>query len=176
MKKNTPKYIARHGSDMTNKQAMIVGETLEKMKDQKIRRTPKNFLELATNPKSELHSFFDWDNESAANTARLERARQLISSVQIIDYKIEAHAKAFHSIVSYEVADNKQSLSHAYEEREIVLKTPSKLEQVSNALFERLQPIVREAQSLHLGTHDPAWRAIILAVTTNTPKSIKKTN
>jgi hypothetical protein len=41
---------------------------------------PERVVEAARNPKSPLHSSFEWDNRKAATAYRLEQARTLISA------------------------------------------------------------------------------------------------
>lgn len=45
---------------------------------------PEKVVERARNPRSPLHSQFQWDDTEAAQQWRLEQARRLIRSVQVI--------------------------------------------------------------------------------------------
>ena len=60
--------------------------------------TPKDVVDDARNPNSPLHSFFDWNDTSAAEQHRLHQARGLIRSVVAIfvdDEKPAQRTKAF---------------------------------------------------------------------------------
>lgn len=41
-------------------------------------------VDEAVNPASPLHRYFEWDNDAAAATYRLEQARQIIRSVHVV--------------------------------------------------------------------------------------------
>ena len=45
--------------------------------------TAKNLLEFSKNPKSPLHTMFEWDDSIAANRYRIEQARKIINSIEI---------------------------------------------------------------------------------------------
>ncbi len=46
--------------------------------------TPHQVLDLARDPKTELHKCFDWDDSSAAEKWRLEQARQVCKSFTVV--------------------------------------------------------------------------------------------
>lgn len=52
----------------------------------KLRReiTPKDVLQDASDPRSIMHSFFEWDNRKAAAAHRLQQARQLLARLVVI--------------------------------------------------------------------------------------------
>src|SRR5210317_675994 len=57
---------------------------IEKMaKRRRGKITPQQVLEAARNESSPLHSFFDWDDDVAAESWRLHQARTLIKSVKV---------------------------------------------------------------------------------------------
>lgn len=47
------------------------------------RLTPKDVVDAARPPSSPLHPFFEWDDETAAESWRIETARELIRSVRV---------------------------------------------------------------------------------------------
>ncbi len=52
--------------------------------------TPRDVLELARDPKTELHKCFDWDDTSAAEKWRIQQARQVcISFVVRVEKSVE---------------------------------------------------------------------------------------
>lgn len=52
----------------------------------KLRReiTPRDVLHDASDPRSVMHSFFEWDNRKAAAAHRLHQARQLLARLVVI--------------------------------------------------------------------------------------------
>lgn len=56
---------------------------LKQLEDRKGRLTPEQVLEAASDPKSALHSQFEWDDSKAAYAHRLDQARELIRRVKI---------------------------------------------------------------------------------------------
>jgi hypothetical protein len=46
--------------------------------------TPEAVVEAAKNPRHILHEVFDWNDQTAAHQHRLNAARQLISSIEVI--------------------------------------------------------------------------------------------
>lgn len=64
-------------------QPQVAGETLEKIRKRNKDKMllPQEVVDAARSSKSPLHSCFDWDDVTAANEARLERARMLIRCV-----------------------------------------------------------------------------------------------
>lgn len=62
--------------------APSVRDVLESL-EQNGRLTPHDVLDEARHPDSPLHARFNWDDESAAESWRLEQARRLIRSVQV---------------------------------------------------------------------------------------------
>lgn len=64
----------------------IVVDALEQVrkKNRKGKLLPREVVESAANPESPLHSYFDWNDSSAAAKYRDWQARQLIASVEIV--------------------------------------------------------------------------------------------
>lgn len=57
-------------------------------------------VELAVKPSCPLHSFFEWDDEKAAEEYRLTQARLLLRSIIIIDETVEGGTvRAFYNVV-----------------------------------------------------------------------------
>ena len=46
--------------------------------------TPRDVLELARDPRTELHKCFDWDDTIAAEKWRLHQARQICGSISVV--------------------------------------------------------------------------------------------
>ena len=97
-----PKYSARPGGFLNNKQAKVLGNFIEKyFPDGMI--TPEELLNAARPKKSEIHSLFDWDDTRAAEKYRLFQARNIIRCV-VVEFK-EKHVPAFHRVF---VSENKK--------------------------------------------------------------------
>ncbi|RLG20654.1 hypothetical protein DRN72_04825 [Methanosarcinales archaeon] len=77
-------YKARPGSRITDKQAQIYGECLEKIAEEKGVITPPDVVEEAKSETSPLHDYFEWDNEVAGEKYRLHQARNLINSIIVV--------------------------------------------------------------------------------------------
>jgi len=77
-------FKARKGSRITDKQAQIYGECLEKIAEKKGVITPPDVVEEAKSETSPLHDHFEWDNEAAAEKYRLHQARNLINSIIVV--------------------------------------------------------------------------------------------
>ncbi len=75
------KYKARKGSKFQKKDAQVIGETIEKLKEKKGYVKTEDIVESARIKKSPLHKYFEWDNSKAAQKYRLQQARGMISSV-----------------------------------------------------------------------------------------------
>ena len=75
------KYKARKGAKFNSKEAQVIGETIESLKDDKGHITSKSVVEEARNKSSSIHKFFEWDNNKAAEEFRLQQARDLVNHV-----------------------------------------------------------------------------------------------
>lgn len=79
--------------------ASEVGTHIEFLRQQgKGELTPQDVLSDARNPNSPLHSYFEWDDNAAAEQYRLQQARGLIRSVVAVyvqDDKPAQRTKAF---------------------------------------------------------------------------------
>ena len=64
--------------------AEVVGKTIEKIEKKHGECTAPLLLEEARNPKSKIHSLFEWDDTVAAEKWRLTQASQIITAVAVI--------------------------------------------------------------------------------------------
>ena len=74
-------YRAREGSPFSNKEAQIVGETLNNLRDRKGELTTERIVETARNETSPLHKYFEWSDNTASELYRLQQARHIINHV-----------------------------------------------------------------------------------------------
>jgi hypothetical protein len=61
----------------------IAAEELSRLQNLYGSITPELLVNEATNPKSVLHSIFEWDDHKAAHGYRLQQARILLNNIQI---------------------------------------------------------------------------------------------
>lgn len=62
---------------------MSLQDSIQELYDEHGYITPRIVLDTARDPEHPLHRYFDWNDATAAETARLSRARQLISRCKI---------------------------------------------------------------------------------------------
>lgn len=108
--------------------ADIVGTHIEMLREKfKGELTPQDILDDARNDNSPLHSFFEWDDNAAAEQYRLSQARGLIRSVVAIYVQEDRPAvrtRAYVHIPQGETSHYREA-SHAMSQkstREAVLK------------------------------------------------------
>lgn len=80
----------------------VIGDALEKIRTANDGRIqPKAVVESARSQKNPLHKHFEWDDSVAAESFRLEQARELIRCVRIIDTDVKrGNVQAFVSVKS----------------------------------------------------------------------------
>ena len=118
-------YFAAQGSHFSDKDAQVIGPILNKLANEN-KSTSNDIVLEAKKKRSPIHSFFEWDNDIAANEYRLEQARLMARSivVKIQTADGEKDIRAFHPIQV--VRDNKKS----YLSIEIIKSNPEYAEQV----------------------------------------------
>ena len=123
------RYVFKDDGPLTIKGAakanpQRIGEELAKVAAAaKGRLTPSAVVEAARNPRSALHKIFEWDDAKAAQSWRLEQAREIIRVVRVID-EDDQPQRAFLSIgdkagVSYRSAEE---VSHSRDLQLAVLR------------------------------------------------------
>ncbi len=75
-------YFSALGSRFTEEQAQVIGPELERLAARG-RATEMDIVHAATDPRSPLHPFFEWDNSEAARKYRLLQAREMARAVQV---------------------------------------------------------------------------------------------
>jgi len=98
------KYKARHGAKFNSIEAQTIGKTLESLRDSKGHLRPKTIVDEARDHRSELHKHFEWSNTRAAESYRLQQARDLVNhivEVRIINKK-KVDTRAFVSVTDKE--------------------------------------------------------------------------
>lgn len=80
------KYVKSNSCiSLSAKEAAVVGKTLSNIQREMSVITPKIVVEKASDPRSPLHKYFEWDDTVAAQKHREWQARFLITSVHIVD-------------------------------------------------------------------------------------------
>lgn len=90
-------YKAVFGSHLSDADAAVIGKRLEWIAAGG-EVTAASVLADAKLPHSPLHTFFEWDDNAAAQKYRLEQARKLVRSVRVVIEReggIEVSARAF---------------------------------------------------------------------------------
>lgn len=81
-------------------------------------------VDVARDPKHPLHSRFEWNDELAANSYRVEQARALIRTVRV-RYVSESSSQASDSVRAFSSVRTPQG-GHAYEPTAEVVRDPVK--------------------------------------------------
>jgi len=134
MKKEVKKYVAKKGAHITDEQAQLYGEYIDKNDF----HTPDEIVSDARSPKSTLHSFFDWDNTEAAEKWRKQQARILLNSIQIsiiftdskgkpISSKVVDRYESIKTIITDSEEEGKQTV---YLTNDEILENPNYIDQI----------------------------------------------
>lgn len=91
--------------------------------------TPHEVLDVARNPKSPLHKYFEWEDSKAAEAYRLYQARNLVLSIKIEDDSGESY-RAFESVV---IDEHKM-----YVPMKTISDSPDLMEQVLHSILNEL--------------------------------------
>jgi len=102
-----------HGSRLSQSQADKYGGRIAKLQEKSSDKaiTPEEVLEDAKKKSSPLHDFFDWDDMSAASAYRIDQARYLLRSIEIVivqEDSSEVEVRAFHNVTIVPVKDKEE--------------------------------------------------------------------
>lgn len=75
-------YYAEAGSRFSNKDAVKIGPVLFEMSEHG-GVTPRDVVDAARSTNSPLHSYFEWNDEKAADLFRLEQGRNMLRSINV---------------------------------------------------------------------------------------------
>lgn len=85
--------IPRKNSGLGKEDIAIVIGVLKKLADRDGKVTPESILAEASTDGSEIHRFFQWDDQIAAVEHRLHQARQLVRSVIFLPVRVDNRPK-----------------------------------------------------------------------------------
>jgi hypothetical protein len=77
-------YKPRKGSPLTQEQAQRYGPRIQELIDRYGDVSAEDVLKDAKKKSSPLHDFFEWDDAKASRLYRLEQARMMVRSVEIV--------------------------------------------------------------------------------------------
>ena len=75
------KYKARVGAKFNNKEAKVIGEIIDKIRDNEGHVTPMDILNSAKSKKSPINKYFNWNDLDASEQYRLQQAKDLVNHV-----------------------------------------------------------------------------------------------
>jgi hypothetical protein len=113
------------GARVRKADAQLLGQAFEALKATGP-LTAERVLNEAMNTKSPLHKYFTWDDQKAAHQYRLEEARRLIRSIEVV--LEDAKGKQVPMRAYYSVRDAEGQ--RGYEPMEFVFATPDLADQV----------------------------------------------
>lgn len=102
MKKH--KYKARINSSLSDDDAEVIGLFIENNGDG-LTITAEELVVLSKDKQAATHKYFDWNDKTAAEKYRLQRAREMISSIEITVQGEDT--KAFHSVYIEELDERR---------------------------------------------------------------------
>jgi hypothetical protein len=146
-------YTPLPSSSLSRKDVLAVNAVASEIESSGEALTRKSVLDRARPKGSPIHHLFDWDDESAAEAWRLERAGQLISAVYEFKVETKESVREFHSVL---VASD-DGPSRRYERKKSVLRSRAKMGQIEVALLRTIGAAIRTARGLGL-TETPRWK------------------
>lgn len=105
-------------------------------------RTPQNVLDLARNENSELHKCFEWDDSKAAESYRLQQARNVIQHLVI--KSDEPTPEKSVAIRVYQIS----SVKNTYQPREFFIKHVDEYQKLLERAKAELQQFKNRYESI----------------------------
>lgn len=122
---------------------------------------PEAVVEAARTKRSPLHEFFEWDDSTAAHEYRLDQARHLIRSIEVVTVDDGDRVNAFHNVV-VKTDEDDENRSRAYVTLQRAMNDDDLKEQVIRTLYGQAQSFLRQAKAFerHAKDFEPVVRAI----------------
>lgn len=130
----TMSFRVTPGARIRKADAAVLGEAFERLKASGP-LTADRVLTEAMNARSPLHRYFEWDDEKAAHQFRLEQARRLIRSIEVV--LEDAKGKQVPMRAYYSVKDAEGQ--RGYEPMQFVFATPELADQVIQEAVTQLE-------------------------------------
>lgn len=121
-------YKARKGSRFSDADAAVIGPELDRTFGPEAPRTPEGVVRKAQSARSKLHPYFTWDDDEAGRAWRLQEARLMLNSLEILvigDGQEPRRTRAMHHVVV-----NEETHESAYVVADIVFANSAYSEQV----------------------------------------------
>lgn len=122
------------GARVRKADAQLIGQAFEALKASGP-LTAERVLNEAMNAKSPLHRYFEWDDQKAAHQYRLEQARRLIRSIEVVLEDARGKQVPMRAFYSVKDADGQRG----YEAMEFVFSTPALSDQVIEEAVTQLE-------------------------------------
>jgi len=113
------------GARIRKADAKVLGEAFERLKSSGP-LTADRVLQDAMNARSPLHRYFEWDDQKAATQFRLEQARRLIRSIEVVLEDARGKQVPMRAYFSVKDAEGQRG----YQAMEFVFDTPDLADQV----------------------------------------------
>lgn len=111
-------YKPVSGSRLSQDQAQKYGEAINTIiEGNNGQIDPEDIVEKAKRKNSPLNDFFEWDDEKAANNYRVDQARYLLRSIEVVILRgdTEMNVRAFHNVKIVREDDIKQTFANIEE-------------------------------------------------------------
>lgn len=158
------------GSRIRKGDAQAIGSILERIK-QTGPLTAEAVLEEAKNPRSPLHKYIEWDDSKAAHQYRLEQARKIIRSIEVVVEDAKGKSRQLRGYFNVRTSDGVKS----YQPLEFVFEDADLADQVINDAKQQLDSWLAKFKKYQWAkTAVPKVAAAIRALKAATPKRRKK--
>lgn len=121
-----------------------VRDELLKLQDNRGRITPQAVVDEASNPKHPLHNLFEWDDTEAARKYRLDQARELIRSVDVVIRNTKHEIE----VVAYVRDPKAKARDQGYVATMSVRNSPASTKAILLCELQRIEDLALRASSL----------------------------
>ena len=129
---------------MVKVSSKVVRDELLKLQDRKGRITPQAVVDEASDPKHPLHKLFEWDDSAAARKYRLDQARELIRSVEVVIHT-ESHEI---EVVAYVRDPKAQARDQGYVATMTARSNPASAKAIMLCELQRIEDLALRASGL----------------------------
>lgn len=136
------KYQWRHGSRFAG-DAQVVGETVEKLREQNGSIVSGMLVAVAEDPSHPLHRYFEWDDTEAARKHRLYEERKLLYSITIVQ-RPDENALPIRAFISVVTGQN----DRAYQSTQVAAQSASALDSGLELLARQVQGVAETIAGL----------------------------